>query len=140
MKTLLIILFGTIAVACAASEALPTKDVSYVKDGNDYRRSICTLDLKLPTSAGFPTVVWFQGGGLESGNKHFPRLDSRIAIVSVNYRLMKSGNGVQGSDCIHDAAEAVAWTLENIERYGGDPRKVYVRDMRTGSTFHVLES
>ena len=27
------------------------------------------------------------------------------------------------------AAAAVAWTLENIAKYGGDPKKVYVSDV-----------
>ena len=96
------------------------------------------LDLKVPTVTGFPTVVWFHGGGLERGNKHFPRLDSRIAIVTVNYRLMESGNGVQGADCIRDSAEAVAWTLENIERYGGDPKKVYVSGISAGGYLTMM--
>ena len=45
---------------------------------------------------------------------------------------------MQGEDCIRDAAEAVAWTLENIERYGGDKNKVYVSGMSAGGYLTMM--
>nr|MBP9874385.1 hypothetical protein [Haliscomenobacter sp.] len=38
-----------------------------------YIRERCVLDLYVPTGEkGFPTVVWFHGGGLTGGNKSVP--------------------------------------------------------------------
>ena len=138
MKTLIIGILSSVALFCAASETAIHKDVAYVKSGDDYRLKSCKLDLQLPTGTGFSTVVWFHGGGLNSGAKHFPRLNPEIAIVAVDYRLMTEDNGVRGEDCIQDAAEAVAWTLDNIERYGGDKQKVYVSGMSAGGYLTMM--
>lgn len=108
---------------------------------DDYAKRRCTLDLRYPSDAkskSYPTVVWFHGGGLTGGGKHFVRLDSSIAQVAVNYRLMSATNGVQGVDCIRDAAAAVAWTLKHIGEYGGDPKHVYVSGMSAGGYLTMM--
>ncbi|NNE01132.1 MAG: alpha/beta hydrolase [Pirellulaceae bacterium] len=92
----------------------------------------CRLDVYCPsTQIGFPTVVWFHGGGLTGGKRSVPeRLqDQGIAVVAVSYRLSPA---VTVATCIDDAAAAVAWTLENIERYGGSKQKVFVSGHSAG--------
>ena len=44
-------------------------------------RSGCLLDIRVPTGeTNFPTVVWFHGGGLTEGKRHFvPLTDDKIA-------------------------------------------------------------
>ena len=115
-------------------------DVPYVEDTADaYRKSRCRLDVRCPDGAtGFPTVVWFHGGGLTGGKKNFIRISPAIAQVAVNYRLMSATNGVQGADCIEDAAAAVAWTVKNIGKHGGDPKKVYVSGMSAGGYLTMM--
>lgn len=39
---------------------------------------------------------------------------------------------VEISDCIDDAAAAVAWTFNNIDKYGGDPAKIFVAGHSAG--------
>ena len=80
---------------------------------------------------GFPTVVWFHGGGLTQGNKHIPQALKRkgIAIVAVNYRFSPK---VKAPTYIEDAAAAVAWTFKNIESYGGDPSLIFVSGHSAG--------
>ena len=68
---------------------------------------------------------------MTSGNKFVPEeLKKRgIAVVAVNYRLLPKASL---SDCIDDAAAAVAWTFREIERYGGDHHKIFVSGHSAG--------
>jgi acetyl esterase/lipase len=92
----------------------------------------CRLDLYHPdNSPGYATVVWFHGGGLGSGEKFVPEQlkGQGIAVAAVNYRLAPK---VKVTDCIDDAAAAVAWTLKNIGAHGGDPGLVFVAGHSAG--------
>ena len=59
----------------------------------------------------------------EAGEKHFPKefLEQGYAVIAVNYRLSPRA---QNPAYTEDAAEAVAWTFENIEEFGGDKDKI----------------
>lgn len=124
------------------ADAATEKDIPYYPEGSgldDYQKSCCKLDIKWPAGRkGFKTVVWFHGGGLVKGNKHFVEISDSIAQVAVNYRLMSSTNNVRGAQCIRDAAAAVCWTLENIGKYGGDPSAVYVSGMSGGGYLTMM--
>ena len=137
MKRLVATICAVIAGG-AVSAGLPKENVSYVSEGDAYRMTLCKLDLRIPAETGFPTVVWFHGGGLTRGRRYFPNIDRQIGIVAVDYRLMDATNGVQGADCIEDAAAAVAWTFKNIEAYGGDRKKVYVSGMSAGGYLTMM--
>ena len=50
-------------------------------------------------------------------------------MVGVNYRLYPK---VKCPGYLQDAAAAVAWTFRNIEKYGGDPKKIYVTGHSAG--------
>ena len=92
----------------------------------------CRLDVYYPDNrTGFATLVWFHGGGLKGGNRSIPRqLRSKgIAVVGVNYRLYPK---VKCPGYLQDAAAAVAWTFRNIEKYGGDPNKIFVTGHSAG--------
>ena len=109
------------------------KDVPYAD------RPSCFLDIRVPEGVtNFPTVVWFHGGGLSGGARHFiPLSDGRIAQVAVEYRLLGKDAG-RGEDCIEDAAAAVAWTLSHIAEYGGDPSRVYVCGKSAGAYLSMM--
>lgn len=92
----------------------------------------CRLDLYVPVgSKDFATVVWFHGGGLTQGNKSIPRSlqGQGIAVVAPNYRLSPDA---KSPEYIEDAAAAVAWTVKNIESYGGSQKKVFVAGHSAG--------
>ena len=92
----------------------------------------CRLDVYHPIVAqDFPTVVWFHGGGLKAGKRSVPEAltEQGIAVVAVNYRLHP---GVKSPAYIEDAAAAVAWTIKNIEKYGGSARRVFVSGHSAG--------
>ncbi|MEM6749294.1 MAG: alpha/beta hydrolase [Planctomycetota bacterium] len=110
------------------------RDIAYRdNDGLDhYADAQCRLDVYHPTNRpGFATVVWFHGGGLTGGERYTPsELQERgVAVVAVSYRLSPK---VKVVDCIDDAAAAVAWTFDNIERFGGDPSRIFVSGHSAG--------
>ena len=97
-----------------------------------YVRERCVLDLYYPTDMkGYPTVIWFHGGGLTGGNKFIPEeLKAQgMAVVAVNYRLYPR---IKAPVYIQDAAAAVAWVFEHIEDYGGDPDLVFISGHSAG--------
>ena len=109
-------------------------DIPY-RSGSDlteYMKERCRLDVYAPESKnGFSTVVWFHGGGLKSGNKSIPEglKEQGIAVVAVNYRLYPK---VKAPVYIQDAAAAVAWTMRNIESFGGSPDRIFVSGHSAG--------
>ena len=117
------------------------RDISYhtpetlAREG-EYARNRCKLDMRFPVGVtNFATVIYFHGGGIVKGAKgsflwpaealnHDP-----VALVSGGYRLLTNATPEQA---ISDAAAAVAWTIRNISRYGGDPKKVFVTGISGG--------
>ncbi len=122
------------------------KDIFYraADESDAYARSRCKLDLYLPPGdvRGFPVIVWFHGGGLGGGSKDgsvawAPSFAAQgVAVAAVNYRLTSRGN-VAGRArypaYIQDAAAAVAWVHANIEKHGGDPRRVFIAGFSAGA-------
>lgn len=148
---------ATIAAGCATTDpaaAQPPSDFSYAAepkgdgylfatdipyrtgdDLNDYARERCELDVYFPETTdhedGFPTVVWFHGGGLTEGDRFLPGglMNQGIAVVIPSYRLHPN---VTSPTYVEDAAAAVAWTMDNIESFGGDPDKIFVSGHSAG--------
>lgn len=97
-----------------------------VTRSDSYISKMCLLDIYYPKDTrSFPTIVWFHGGGLTGGTKDLPQGLNRkgVCIVSVSYRLYPV---VKCPEYIEDAAAAVAWVFNNIEKYGGDARLIFV--------------
>jgi acetyl esterase/lipase len=114
-------------------------NVAYRQGANDsYAVERCKMDIYYPEGAtGFPTVVWFHGGGLSGGEKFIPQQlkQAGLAVVAVNYRLLPKA---QLTDCIDDAAAAVAWTFNEISKYGGDTQKIFVAGHSAGGYLATL--
>jgi acetyl esterase/lipase len=111
-------------------------DISYLSDftvrrADAYQKRQCRIDLYLPTNRpGFPTIVWFHGGGLTTGRRTLPDVkDQEIALVAVGTRLSPEG---PFPSFLEDAAAAVAWTIRNIAPRGGDPGKIFVGGKSAG--------
>ena len=134
-KNCFLLLFLLCACLVQAQDTYRTdKDVPYISgsETDAYRLERCKLDLYYPENAkDFPTVVWFHGGGLSGGSKFIPEelKNCGLAVIAVNYRLLPKATL---SDCIDDAAAAVAWTFSEIEKYGGDRRKIFVSGHSAG--------
>jgi len=105
---------------------------SELSESDEYIAERCKLDIYYPAGIkNFPTIVWFHGGGITGGNKFIPeKLKKKgIAVVAVNYRLSPK---VKNPAYIEDAAAAVAWTFNNIKKYGGDVSKIVVSGHSAG--------
>jgi dienelactone hydrolase len=112
------------------------KDIFYHDSENphhtDYMKERCLLDIYYPANEeGFATVIWFHGGGLKGGNKFIPErlMNQGIAIVAVNYRFYPK---IKCPAYIQDAAAAVAWVFNHIEKYSGDPDLIVISGHSAG--------
>lgn len=106
--------------------------IPYHQDAGEYAAQRCILDFYYPSDIkGFPTIVWFHGGGLEAGQKEIPEglKDSGIGIIGVNYRLLPKADV---KEIIDDAAAAVAWAFKEVASRGGDPDKIFVAGHSAG--------
>lgn len=136
----LLLVAAVLTVFCARGEtpspcALATNIAYYSEaallQADDYQKTQCRLDLRYPTNhTGFATVVWFHGGGLTGGHRHFIDFGKPdVAVAAVSYRLSPQGK----LPCfLEDAAAATAWVIHNIAQYGGDTNKVFVSGHSAG--------
>lgn len=132
-KLLIVVIVMLFSVSLGQSYEYITKNnISYIKSGDDYAGERCNLDVYYsPEFKDKPVVVWFHGGGLTGGEKFIPEQlkNDSLVVVAVNYRLLPKA-GID--DCIDDAAVAVAWTFENIDKFGGSPDKIFLAGHSAG--------
>ncbi len=136
-----LLLFGVVA-ACAPVQLINalTPSASYVKAadihyGPDARHQ---LDIYTPADlqGSAPVVVFIYGGSWNSGQRADYRfvaeaLASRgIVAVLADYRLYPQ---VRYPAFLQDSALAVAWTLRQLHRYGGDPGRLFVMGHSAGA-------
>ncbi len=124
------------------------KDIAYypadwkVEGDAAYAAERCKLDLYIPKkiTAPVPVLIHFHGGGLSRGKKGFPgwqrNFPAEFIIVTPNYRL--SGPRAKCPDYLNDAAAAAAWTIRNIQKYGGDPKAVFVTGHSAGGYLSAM--
>jgi para-nitrobenzyl esterase len=94
-------------------------------------------------SARRPVMVWFHGGGFYSGSGSNPMYEGSalathgdVVVVNVNHRLNVlgyahlPGGGEEfassGNVGILDLELALRWVRDNIERFGGDAKRVLI--------------
>ena len=138
--TLFFLLFVSVSAVLAQDMYKTERDISYIPtaEKDAYRIERCKLDVYYPEGrTDFPTIVWFHGGGLEGGNKHIPQelMERGFAVVSVNYRLSPK---VTHPAYIEDAAEAVAWAVNHIEKYGGNKKRIVVSGHSAGGYLALM--
>jgi len=117
-----------------AAEIEVTSDVAY---GPDERQR---LDIRTPkfrrADGPVPVVIVFHGGGLVGGSKDATASTAdffaSLGFVGVNsnYRLAPDHPWPAGPI---DVGHAVTWLHENIAPYGGDPDKIFVLGISSGS-------
>lgn len=95
------------------------------------------LDIYRPRTAdGAPVIVFFYGGRWSSGRKSLYRIFGRAlrargyAVVIPDYRIYPE---VRFPAFVEDGAKALRWTQENIAKYGGDPRRIFVMGHSAGA-------
>ncbi len=128
---LLTILFFMPSVM-AKEDYTSVSDIPYSQKTDNYSKERLKLDIHHSNSkTGLPVIIWFHGGGLTGGEKYLPEelMEQGFVVVAPNYRLIPN---VGVEECIDDAAESVAWTVENISQYGGDPSQIFVSGHSAG--------
>ncbi|MEW4923860.1 alpha/beta hydrolase [Algibacter sp. 2305UL17-15] len=103
-----------------------------ITNADAYVKKMCQLDIYYPKNkTDAPTVVWFHGGGLSGGDKFIPEAlkNNGMIVVAVNYRLSPI---VKNPKYIEDAAASVAWVFNNIERYNGIKKSIFVSGHSAG--------
>ncbi len=128
-------------VPATVAQGAVTRDIDYLPAA-DYAEAKDRLDVHMPDDAdGAPVLVYFHGGALMFGDKSLGDpvaerlLPLGIGVVSANYRLSPN---VAHPAHVADAAAALAWTVRNIEAYGGDPQRVYLAGHSAGAYLAAL--
>jgi acetyl esterase/lipase len=137
----LLVLLGAV-VACSPLSAINAVTSGSASDkelgisyGDDPRNK---LDIYRPrnSNSAAPVVVFFYGGSWNMGSRSDyafvgEALAGRgIVAVLADYRLYPQ---VRYPDFVDDSARAVAWTLKEIQRHGGDPKRVFVMGHSAGA-------
>lgn len=96
-----------------------------------------TLDIYLPAKpAGAPVVIYFHGGGWNSGNKsEYKFVGAALAeqgyvAVLPNYRLYPQ---VKFPVFMQDAAQAVAWAQAHVSDWDADSQRLYLMGHSAGA-------
>ncbi|GAC1595629.1 MAG: hypothetical protein NVS3B25_19390 [Hymenobacter sp.] len=141
----LVVVVATEYVAAYPSHR--AKDVPYVPAAApDFDQTRHILDVyspkkPAPNAAGYPVVLFIHGGSWTSGNKNlYAFIGRRLArqgmvAVLINYRLAPP---VHVPDQAADCARALAWTVHNIARYGGDAARIFVMGHSAGGGLAAL--
>ncbi|MFB3059759.1 MAG: alpha/beta hydrolase [Candidatus Binatia bacterium] len=127
----------------AVDDMVVHRDIDYI-DQVDYADNKDKLDIFMPVGAkDVPVLVFFHGGALQVGDKSEQGfvatrfIPEGIGVVLANYRLSPL---VMHPAHIRDAATAFAWVVKNIEKYGGDPKRIYVSGQSAGAYLALLLS
>ena len=131
--------FSPLTGAVQASGAVVQKNVPYIdKAGEDQK-----LDLYLPSTPGFPVVLYIHGGSLVMGDRKDWPLDTigrnfaraGVGFAAMSYRL---GTRHDWPAMVEDAASALAWIKTNIGTYGGDSSDIFVFGHSSGALISAV--
>jgi para-nitrobenzyl esterase len=104
----------------------------------------------VPDAVALPVFVWIHGGGFTGGSSFAPVFDGTefakagVVVVTVAYRLgvfgfldMEPLLGAEyagsGNNAVRDLICALEWVRDNIEAFGGDPKRVTVGGESAGA-------
>lgn len=109
-----------------------------MRSSDNYIKEQCVLDIYKPIGKiNAPVIVWFHGGGLTGGTKNIPKglLDYGYLIVSVEYRLSPK---VKAPAYIEDAAAGTAWVFQNIAKYDGNVKQIFLSGHSAGGYLDLM--
>lgn len=123
------------------------RNVAYVPasapdvDPARHRLDVYAPNAAAPDTAGYPVVLFIHGGSWTSGNKNLYAFIGRrlarqgLVAVLLNYRLAPA---VRVPEQAADCARALAWTVQHIRAYGGNPARVFVMGHSAGGGLAAL--
>lgn len=127
----------------------PYPGVTVARDLHYGPDALQTLDVFTPAvrpARAAPVLLFVHGGGFVRGSKHTPgspfqdnmmlwATANGMVGVNIDYRLAPKDPWPAGVD---DLASAIAWTRDNIARYGGDPARIFIWGHSAGAN-HVAD-
>ncbi|XP_041457638.1 cholinesterase 1-like [Lytechinus variegatus] len=133
----------------------PLTDLPGIEIGREVNEDCLYLSIYTPSpkpTSLAPVFVWIHGGGYMIGGgseliyQPLPMVAlSNIIVVNVNYRLGAFGYFTSGDDVAKgnygmlDQVMALQWVQDNIEAFGGDPRRVTIGgESAGGSSVNLL--
>ncbi|MGN2242495.1 alpha/beta hydrolase [Frateuria sp. GZRR33] len=128
--------FGGLNAVTGARGVQATRGVVF-----DPARGLALDVYRPPGASGAPVVVFFYGGNWKSGQRQWYRWVgetlARHGVVAVipDYRKWP---GARLDGFMHDAARAVAWTRTHAQRFGADPRALFVMGHSAGAHIGAL--
>jgi acetyl esterase/lipase len=129
------------AESSASESAAPVLNVRY-SDAPAKAENSLSLDIYPAADAqSLPVMIFVHGGGWYRGDKArvyaMPQAfnETGFILISMNYRLIPEVGVV---DQMQDLARAVAWTKENIGKYGGDPERIFLMGHSAGAHLVAL--
>ncbi len=128
---------GTLNAMAPRAGVVVHQDIAY---GSGPRHA---LDIYAParTCADTPVVVFFYGGGWDSGDRSMYRFVGAslaahgVLTVVPDYRLFPA---VRFPAFMQDAAAAVAWTRDHVASYGGDAQRMFLMGHSAGAQIATL--
>ena len=145
VKNLCLLFFVSIAFFAksqTSSNYEVIKNIPYypesTRSSDNYIKEQCVLDIYKPIGkTNAPVIVWFHGGGLTGGTKSIPKelLDYGYLIVSVEYRLSPK---VKAPAYIEDAAASTAWVFQNIAKYEGNVKQIFLSGHSAGGYLDLM--
>ncbi len=100
-----------------------------------------SLSLLVPNNPNGTVLAFVHGGGWTSGYKEHmnfmapPMLEAGIIFISIGYRLAPQHLFPAGVD---DIADALASIYERIEKFGGNPERIFVGGHSAGGHYSSL--
>lgn len=136
LQQLVVLLYVALASNAGAAQVVE-RDLSYGPD------RLQRLDLSVPATKPFPTVLFVHGGSLANGDKAdedyggvcAPFAAAGIGCANVNYRLAPA---VSWPAPAEDVAAALAWVRANVGARGGDPHKLFLVGHSSGAMLVAL--
>lgn len=117
-----------------------TASIPYVENGHE-RQVLDVYAPPQPAGQRLPVMFWIHGGGWQHGDKSDVGLKPQVlsergfVFVSTNYRLLPE---VPMEELIRDVARSLGWVYRNIERYGGDPQRIFIGGHSAGAQLAAL--
>jgi para-nitrobenzyl esterase len=147
-------IFEAFHYGASAPQREPEASSLYQSEGRQPERDEDCLKLNVWTPSlergARPVLVWWHGGGFESGSGSSIRTDGTnlclrgdVVVVTVNHRLNVFGHcylvdhlGVDyaesGNVGFLDLVASLQWVRDNIARFGGDPANVTIFGLSGG--------
>ena len=139
-KNYIVLILATLFCFSCASKKI--KDITYLKNASGENSLQLNVFKPRKSDAKKRAVVIFVHGGYWSeGDKDIygflGRNFAKKSIVTVipSYTLSPNGNY---DTMAKDVVEAIKWTEENIETYGGDPEQIYLMGHSAGGHLIAL--